>query len=318
MVQDLLRGQNGAGEAGGVTKTEEGLWRDETARERSDPFSAKKKRGGGPPKRSQGVALLLAFFLLLGLTGCSSAPSPAASANADTRIYLYGETHSQPAILAQELERWGDYYRNDDMRHLFVELPYFTAEFLNVWMQSDSDDILNAVYDDTEGALSHTPAVRDFYRAIKRDYPETVFHGTDIGHQFDTTGQRYLDYLKNKDLGGSAEYALTEEAIEQGMRYYDDYDDIYRENTMVENFAREYDALDGERIMGIYGGQHVGLEALDYTNAVPCMANQLKQRYGNIIYSEELESRIDLVGRMLADARERLPESINPTAGAGA
>lgn len=255
---------------------------------------------------------------MLGLTGCSSAPSPAAPANAETRIYLYGETHSQPAILAQELERWGDYYRNDDMRHLFVELPYFTAEFLNVWMQSDSDDILNAVYDDTEGALSHTPAVRDFYRAIKRDYPETVFHGTDIGHQYFSTGQRYLAYLESSGLKGSTEYALAEEAIEQGIRYYEGSDDEYRENAMTENFIRAYDALKGERIMGIYGAQHVGLNAMDPTGTVPSMASRLEQHYGDVIYREELENRIDFVGRMFADARERLPESINPSTDAGA
>lgn len=274
--------------------------------------------GGGTSKRSQGVAFLLALSLLLGLTGCSSAPSPAAPANAETRIYLYGETHSQPAILAQELERWGDYYRNDDMRHLFVELPYFTAEFLNVWMQSDSDDILNAVYDDTEGALSHTPAVRDFYRAIKRDYPETVFHGTDIGHQYFSTGQRYLAYLESSGLKGSTEYALAEEAIEQGIRYYEGSDDEYRENAMTENFIRAYDALKGERIMGIYGAQHVGLNAMDPTGTVPSMASRLEQHYGDVIYREELENRIDFVGRMFADARERLPESINPSTDAGA
>ena len=255
---------------------------------------------------------------MLGLTGCSSAPSPAAPANAETRIYLYGETHSQPAILAQELERWGDHYRNDGMRHLFVELPYFTAEFLNVWMQSDSDDILNAVYDDTEGALSHTPAVRDFYRAIKRDYPETVFHGTDIGHQYFSTGQRYLAYLESSGLKGSTEYALAEEAIEQGIRYYEGSDDEYRENAMTENFIRAYDALKGERIMGIYGAQHVGLNAMDPTGTVPSMASRLEQHYGDVIYREELENRIDFMGRMFADARERLPESINPSTDAGA
>lgn len=58
---------------------------------------------------------------------------------------------------------------------------------------------------------------------------------------------------------------------------------------MTANFIREYDKLGGESIMGIYGGAHTGLNALDYnTGSVPCMANQLKKVYGNAIHSEDL------------------------------
>ena len=35
-------------------------------------------------------------------------------------------------------------------------------------------------------------------------------------------------------------------------------DDIYRENKMTENFIRAFDALDGKKIMGIYGASHRG------------------------------------------------------------
>ena len=34
------------------------------------------------------------------------------------------------------------------MRDLFVELPYFTAQYLNRWMQADNDRILMEVYTD--------------------------------------------------------------------------------------------------------------------------------------------------------------------------
>ncbi len=59
---------------------------------------------------------------------------------------------------------------------------------------------------------------------------------------------------------------------------------------MTENFIREFDSLDGEKVMGIYGASHTGLNKLDYTRKVPCMANQLKQYYGDIIYSENLSA----------------------------
>lgn len=59
---------------------------------------------------------------------------------------------------------------------------------------------------------------------------------------------------------------------------------------MVENFIHEFDKLSGENIMGIYGSAHTGLEAKNYTNSVPCMANQLKEHYSNTIRSEDLSS----------------------------
>jgi len=39
---------------------------------------------------------------------------------------------------------------------------------------------------------------------------------------------------------------------------------------------------------GIYGNAHTSLDAMDFTDSVPCMANQLKDIYKDIIYSEDL------------------------------
>jgi hypothetical protein len=36
--------------------------------------------------------------------------------------------------------------------------------------------------------------------AIKNNYPETIFHGTDVSHQYETIGQFYLDYLVTNGL----------------------------------------------------------------------------------------------------------------------
>ena len=36
-----------------------------------------------------------------------------------------------------ELDLWKDYYA-EGCRDLFVELPYYSAEFLNVWMKEDN------------------------------------------------------------------------------------------------------------------------------------------------------------------------------------
>ncbi|HHU53019.1 MAG TPA: hypothetical protein GXZ43_02920 [Clostridiaceae bacterium] len=60
---------------------------------------------------------------------------------------------------------------------------------------------------------------------------------------------------------------------------------------MTENFIREFDSLDYEKIMSIYGASHTGLDKMDFTGKVPCMANQLKEHYGEIIYSEYLSGK---------------------------
>lgn len=98
----------------------------------------------------------------------------------------------------------------------------------------------------------------------------------------------FLKYLEDNNLKDTEQYRLTQESIEQGKYFYENSDDVYRENKMAENFIREYDALNGENIMGIYGSAHTGLDDMDFTNSVPCMANQLEDVYKDIIYSENL------------------------------
>ena len=205
------------------------------------------------------------------------------------QIYLYGETHAQESILEKELELWYSYYHNENMRHLFVELPYYTAQFLNLWMQAEDDRILDEVFADCEGTAIHAECVRNFYKQIKETCPDTVFHGTDVGHQYDTTGARYLQYIESQNPKNAVEYELTLKAIEQGKTYYEKDDTVYRENKMVENFIREYANLGNQSIMGIYGSAHTGTEATAMgTYFTPCMANQLKNTYGNNLHTEDL------------------------------
>lgn len=204
-------------------------------------------------------------------------------------IYLYGEAHGNTKIMDKEYELWSDYYHNKGMRHLFLELSYFTAEYLNLWMQSDNDEILDMIYNDWEGTAIHTPYIKTFLRNIKSGCPKTIIHGTDVGHQGDTTGKRFLSYLEESQQIDSEKYTLTKEAIEQGQKYYIDYDGIYRENKMTENFIREFEQLGGESVMGIYGSAHTGIDEMDYnTQSSPSMANQLHKRYGNDLYTENI------------------------------
>lgn len=208
-------------------------------------------------------------------------------------IFLFGEIHSAEGILEKEFELWSSYYQNDGVRDLFVELPYYTAAYMNLWMESDNDDILDALYQDWAGTAMYSQEVIRFYKRIKNECPETVFHGTDVGHQYDTTGKRFLEYLVSIGQQQSEAYQLSQENIRQGQYYYQHSDTAYRENTMVENFIREFDGLNGVNIMEIYGSAHTDIEAMDYeTNSVPCMANQLYKKYGSALHTEDLTLQV--------------------------
>ena len=204
-------------------------------------------------------------------------------------IYLFGEEHSNERILDKELELWKGYY-DTGMRDLFVELPYYDAFFLNEWMKAENDELLDALFVEMDGTAACTPPVHDFYKRIKKEFPETVFHGTDVGHQYDTSGARCLEYLlANGYSESSEEYLRTLETIEQGKTYYATNNHVFRENMLFANFIREYKALDGRPVMGIYGSAHTDLYGMDYMTAtVPCMGNNLRSYFGDAVSSIDL------------------------------
>lgn len=241
-------------------------------------------------RQVRGVAAALALLLLAGCGGDPAEETPAVSGTEPPagEITLYGEIHGNAAIKEYEAERWKECY-DQGMRHLFVELPYYTAQWLNLWMDAEDDGILEQLRRDWEGTYASGAETLDFYRTVKEQCPETVFHGTDVGHQYDSTGARYRDYLEEQGLTDTEDYRLTLEAIEQGQTFYRAEDDAYRENTMAANFIREFDALGGESVMGIYGGAHIALDGMDYNSGtVPAMAAQLKERYGDALRTEDI------------------------------
>ncbi|MDO4719837.1 MAG: hypothetical protein Q4A78_04170 [Peptostreptococcaceae bacterium] len=239
-------------------------------------------------KKNRGLALVL-LLLLLAVSACGKEPvSKEAKAPQEAkRIFLYGESHGEEVILEKEAELWKEHYESGEMRHLFMELPYFTAELLNLWMQEEGEEILEGIYADLEGTAAHIPAYKEFFRQIKADCPETVFHGTDIGHQ-EVTGRRYLTYLEEKGEKDSEKYRLTQENLEQGRYYYAHHDEVYREDKMAENFIRALDALGEEKIMGIYGSAHTNPDGKDRTGKTASMAKQLKAHYGDVLQTEDI------------------------------
>ncbi len=206
----------------------------------------------------------------------------------DTKIMLYGESHGAKEYYDVESSLWKDCY-NDGLRDLFMELPYYSTAFLNIWMKEDTNALLDVWFEEINGTLSGNAFFYDFFCEIKETCPETVFYGTDVGHQGETTGARYLRYLEESGQTASENYRLAEECIAQGKAYYesderhDGFSEI-REAYMVSNFEAAYHRQGGGKIMGIYGSYHTDLDASDR------MAGRLKADLGNIISSVKVSS----------------------------
>ena len=224
------------------------------------------------------LALLLIAAVLLA-SGCTAARQD--------QLYLYGEFHANDELLQRELALWKDYYAGG-MRDLFVELPYYTAQYLNRWMQADNDRILMEVYTDWKGSASYHQNVLDFYRGIKTACPETVFHGTDVGHQYNSTGYRYLKLLRSEGKRDTEEYRLASENIDQGLEFYRTQDGEFRENAMTQNLLREYRALGGGTVMGIYGAYHTSMTSDD---GVQTMASRLTEALGDSVIFYDLREK---------------------------
>lgn len=251
-------------------------------------------------KRKVLMVLLIAMVSVTGIvTGCSERKKDAEEKIQEQLesdgIYLYGETHSNEYIQKRELEIWGEYYK-EGVRDLFYEMPYYDASMLNIWMKEDNDEILDRLWKAWEGTAAGEIETYNFFKSLKERYPETILHGTDIGHDYQTAGQWYLEYLEKNGRKDLEEYRKTQKNMEQGKYFYDHSENAeYRENRMVENFIEEYEALGDVPIMGIYGGAHVDIDAMAYgTSDVPCMANQLHEQYGERLHVKDLSGYDDL------------------------
>ncbi len=229
--------------------------------------------------------LIILICLLLAFSGCSKIASPDSGT-----IYLYGESHGVKSVLEKELDIWQKHY-DLGYRHLFVELAYYQGELLNLWMKSENDSVFYELFEDWKGTAGYNEFSYNFYKEIKETCPETIFHGTDVGHQYQTSGKRYLEYLEENGLSDSEQYELTVKAIEQGEYYYRTQNSLYREKAMTENFIREFKSLDGLSVVGIYGAAHTDPKnsAYGFENS-PCMAKRLYKIYGSQLHSEDLSS----------------------------
>lgn len=248
-------------------------------------------------KRKISLLLFIIPFLLI---NCSTINySDVVVQNDEHRAYLYGESHGIQVIMQKEIELWEDYYKNQNFRHLFLEIGYCDAQMLNLWMQTGNDVFLDVILDNFRKTVNNgderAEQNRWFYNEIKSRCPQTIFHGTDVQHQWQT-GEWYKNYLKSLGSENAEEYSLALESIKSCELYYvskGETDEIFRENYMVSNFKREFDALPATtKIMGIYGSQHTCFDTKNFTDEIDNMATQLREYYltkeGDIIFTQDI------------------------------
>ena len=172
------------------------------------------------------------------------------NSNKHGQIYLYGESHGIEDMINCEYETWYKFYHEDNMRDQFIEMSCYHSDILNSWMKASDDDILDSFFEYLKGTLAYNEYNKNYFIKIKRNYPKTVFHGTDIGHQYNTLGKDYLNYLRENNLEHEERYSLALEAVKQGEKYYTEADEekgrLYREKILAENFARDFDRLEKE------------------------------------------------------------------------
>ena len=236
-------------------------------------------------RRAGFLALSLCLILL-------AIPVPT---RAESQILLCGEDHTDAGCKEQELALWRERYAAGD-RDLFLEMGAATAELLNRWMTTGEESFWDLVYWNWEGTLAQTEQTENFYRQLRANCPETVFHGIDLEHQYRTTGRFCLALLEKEGRQGSEAYRKVLRSVEQAERFYEGWDgdlfsrdNAYREETLAENFRREYESIGRRRVMGIFGAAHTDPYGPDYyTATVPSRGARLKERYGGDILCRDL------------------------------
>ena len=239
------------------------------------------------------TSLLLCMVLLPGLFVCGYSESAPENADPGELIYLYGENHYHAVCMEKELSAWKDLY-DSGARHLFIEYSYAYAQRLNTWMQADGDELLSWLWSEEEDDLDSVPVeallLFDFYKAVEEHCPETVFHGPDIEHEYDTLGEEYLAALEAAGEQDSVEYARTVLTCEQGKHAHQngetDEGYRYREACLADNFIWEMEQLEPQAVMGIYGFTHVEGVVTEHQKSLATdanMATRLAEKYGSRI-----------------------------------
>ena len=125
---------------------------------------------------------LTVCLLICTLVFCSCGGSSGPKMEAGD-IYLYGEEHSNRECLTKELELWGELY-SEGVRDLFVELPCYTAEYLNLWMLADLEAAGEKDSDAYKLAEEVIEQGKTFYEMYANDDPADTYRENCMAENF--------------------------------------------------------------------------------------------------------------------------------------
>ena len=218
------------------------------------------------------------------------------------QIFLFGEYHNDEQINKEEYSIWSTYYTNYGFRHLLIERNVFTAEIVNAYMKAEDsrawDELIYNIF--ANGGKRVFKYL--FIKNIKKNFPETIFHGIDIASR-DQNFRNPETFIKNfmKQYGLDSSYLpILRKCVEDSVTYYDwDKNDEegkyrFREAAMTENIINTINNLSDFNIVGFFGGAHINKFGFNYSNYEDTvMANKIDEIYGENLYTEDLRLTLE-------------------------
>lgn len=216
------------------------------------------------------------------------------------QIFIYGETHGDQGILEEEFDIRHNYYKSYGFRHLLIEFSVVTAEKLNAYLRSDTDEIWNTMFMNFIESKASCATIHFYYfiKKIKENCPETIFHGIDVAEGHGNDINNIVNYLNslikkgelNKDLFEKAKNNFIDAIFYNENRGTKD-GESYREEKMAENVLNEFNSLKNYNVMGIFGSAHTDKNGSNFFfKNSPNMGNMLDKNIGYNLYSESLDS----------------------------
>lgn len=157
--------------------------------------------------------LCLILFLIL-CTSCNKN---------EREITIYGEIHAEKQIYDREIDIIDEFYKKGG-RTLFLEAGYCMGKMMNLWMESESDEIFEFLFELYEGTPFGNKEYFDYYKSIKEKFPELRFIGTDIEHGYGNKDKIkvFEDYFFENIYPAldDNEKMLADKSIAQGKECY--------------------------------------------------------------------------------------------------
>ena len=207
------------------------------------------------------------------------------------QVFLYGEAHNDKGIKEEE-SRTRDYYYNElGYRDMLIEFHPIFANHFNYYVKYGDDNYIHNLFNKiTDFAPMKTYSNLNFYKLIKKKYPETFFHGVDIASLYYDSNPIIKTY---SDLGLITDLDYVYDCNKYSQFYYKNYmteeGEIFREAKLAENILRIKSYLGNKNLVGFFGDAHISKDGGNfYFPHKPNMGNFLNRNLGFNYYAESL------------------------------